>query len=142
MLRQEEIFEHFRTLTGAKRIEIVCGMLSMCIPLEVRFFETFIQDLASKDHDSYLEATAKANSIQEIEEISKYDLLTERTTIEGKSNKLLSSNNSNLSGNALAASAVASSVAGIGNAPLSNAQSNPQESSGSEFSTKYYPCRS
>lgn len=77
---QEEVFAYFKTLSGSKRIELICGIVSMCIPLEVRYLETFIQDYAKKSCGAFREAESKANSRQELEQICKCDLLMEKTS--------------------------------------------------------------
>lgn len=67
----------FKELSGAKRIELMCGLMSMCIPLEIRFFKTFIDDIAKKDTNAFREADLKANSFTEIDSICKCDLLAD-----------------------------------------------------------------
>lgn len=77
---QEEVFAYFKTLSGSKRIEVMCGLMSMCIPLEVRFLEAVIQDYSKKSLGAFRDAELKANSRQELEHICKCDLLMEKTT--------------------------------------------------------------
>ncbi|KPM02661.1 hypothetical protein QR98_0010770 [Sarcoptes scabiei] len=81
-IQQEEIFAWFQSLSGAKRIELMCGLISMCIPLEVRFFETIIQDSVKRDFNSFRDAEIKANSYQELNIVCKCDLLLEKTSTE------------------------------------------------------------
>ena len=75
MVCKEEVFLWFKELSGAKRIELMCGLMSMCIPLEIRFFKSFIDDIARKDTNAFREADLKANSFTEIDSICKCDLL-------------------------------------------------------------------
>ncbi|OTF72986.1 hypothetical protein BLA29_003704 [Euroglyphus maynei] len=77
-LQQEEIFAYFKSLSGAKRIELVCGLISMCIPLEIRFFDNFIQDMVKRDYNSFRDAELKANNFQELDTVCKCDLLLEK----------------------------------------------------------------
>ena len=93
---KEEVFSWFQNLSGAKRIEMVCGLMSMCIPLEIRFFEAVIQDLSKKDFNTFREAEVKANSRQELELICKCDLLDEKTTPEYEGENEI---NGNIEGN-------------------------------------------
>lgn len=78
MVCNEEIYNYFRTLPGTKRIELVCGLLELCIPLEVRFFHSYVQDLIKKECNIFREAEQRANAIPELEKICQCDLLTER----------------------------------------------------------------
>lgn len=82
MVCKEEVFNWFKELSGAKRIELMCGLMSMCIPLEIRFFEAIIGDLAKKDFNALREAELKANSFQELDAICKCDLLADKTVID------------------------------------------------------------
>lgn len=77
---QEEVFAYFKTLSGSKRIEVICGIMSMCIPLEIRYLEAVIQDYSKKSCGAFREAESKANSRQELEQICKCDLLMEKTS--------------------------------------------------------------
>ncbi|RWS06207.1 uncharacterized protein B4U79_04175 [Dinothrombium tinctorium] len=64
---KEEVFNWFKELSGAKRIELMCGLINLCIPLEWRFFATVIENLARRDYSSLREAELKSNSAQEFE---------------------------------------------------------------------------
>ncbi|KAH7636291.1 hypothetical protein HUG17_10261 [Dermatophagoides farinae] len=79
-LQQEEIFAYFKSLSGAKRIELVCGLISMCIPLEIRFFDNVIQDMVKRDYNSFRDAEIKANTYQELDMVCKCDLLLEKVS--------------------------------------------------------------
>ena len=79
-LQQEEIFSYFKSLSGAKRIEMVCGLISMCIPLEIRFFDNVIQDMVKRDYNSFRDAEIKANTFQELDTVCKCDLLLEKVS--------------------------------------------------------------
>lgn len=79
MVTQQEVFSWFKSLSGATRIELMCGLMSMCIPLEIRFFESVIQDMTKKYYNSFIEAELKANSIPELEMMCKSNLLSEKS---------------------------------------------------------------
>lgn len=73
---KEDVFEWFNKLSGGKRIELICGLLNMCIPLEWRFFATFLEQAAKKDYSSLKEAELRANSCEEFEKLAAMDWLS------------------------------------------------------------------
>lgn len=44
----------------------MCGLLNLCLPLELRFLGTCVEDLASKDYAYFREAELRANSFSEL----------------------------------------------------------------------------
>lgn len=69
MVCKEEVFMWFKELTGSKRIGVVCGLLNMCYPLELRFLGTCLEDLGKKDFYCFQEAEQKANNVNEIRKL-------------------------------------------------------------------------
>ena len=61
-----QVYDWFRTLDGAKRIDFLNGMLHLCFPLELRFLGSCIEELARKDYSYLRDAEVKANTTQEI----------------------------------------------------------------------------
>lgn len=60
---KETVFEWFGLhLTPAKRIELMCGLLHMCQPLELRFLGSYLEDLARKDYHILRDFEFRANS--------------------------------------------------------------------------------
>nr|XP_021560867.1 zinc finger CCHC domain-containing protein 14 [Neomonachus schauinslandi] len=47
---------------GAGRVEFLCGLLDLCIPLELRFLGSCLEDLARKDYHSLRDSEIKANN--------------------------------------------------------------------------------
>ena len=72
---KEDVFDWFKKLSGGKRIELMCGLLNLCIPLEWRFFATFLEQAAKRDYNSLKEAEIKANSLEELEKLTQLDWL-------------------------------------------------------------------
>lgn len=72
---KEDVFDWFKKLPGGKRIELICGLLNMCIPLEWRFFATFLEQAARRDYSSLKEAEIRANSSEEFEKLAAMDWL-------------------------------------------------------------------
>ncbi|KAL1425735.1 hypothetical protein MTO96_018898 [Rhipicephalus appendiculatus] len=44
----------------------MCGLLNLCLPLELRFLGTCVEDLASKDYAYFREAELRANNFNEL----------------------------------------------------------------------------
>ncbi|XP_020364371.2 zinc finger CCHC domain-containing protein 2 [Oncorhynchus kisutch] len=61
-LDKETVFEWFGLhLNPAKRIELMCGLLHMCQPLELRFLGSCLEDLARKDYPILRDVEIRAN---------------------------------------------------------------------------------
>lgn len=64
---KETVFEWFGlSLTPAKRIELMCGLLHMCQPLELRFLGSYLEDLARKDYQILRDFEFRANSSNDL----------------------------------------------------------------------------
>lgn len=63
----------FKELSPHERIDYMCGMLNICLPLELRFFGSYVEDLAKKDFNSLREAEGKANNRNELSKFSESD---------------------------------------------------------------------
>ena len=66
MLHKERVCSMFKQLEPHKRIDFMCGMLNLCHPFELRFFGSYVEDLAKKDFNSLREAEGKANNRNEL----------------------------------------------------------------------------
>ena len=64
--KKYQVYDWFKTLDGAKRIDFLNGILHLCFPLELRFLGSCIEELARKDFIYLRDAELKANSLQEI----------------------------------------------------------------------------
>ncbi|CAF1514794.1 unnamed protein product [Didymodactylos carnosus] len=62
MLQQETVHRWFNYLRGSKRIEFLYGLLHLCVPLELRYIGSCLEEVARKDYFYLLEAETKANS--------------------------------------------------------------------------------
>ena len=70
MICKEEISSWFKDSTGAKRIEVLCSLLRMCLPMELRFIGTCLEDLARKDFIFLREAEIRANDADNMERLT------------------------------------------------------------------------
>lgn len=60
---KEAVFEWFGLLLNpAKRIELMCGLLHMCQPLELRFLGSYLEELARRDYQVLRDFELKANN--------------------------------------------------------------------------------
>lgn len=64
-----QVYDWFKTLDGAKRIDFLNGMLHLCFPLELRFLGSCIEELARKDYMYLRDAELKANNLHEIQQM-------------------------------------------------------------------------
>ncbi|XP_056908284.1 zinc finger CCHC domain-containing protein 14 isoform X2 [Takifugu flavidus] len=61
-VQREGIYRWFSALASAKRAEFLCGLLDLCVPIELRFLGSCLEDLARKDYHSLRDAEIKANN--------------------------------------------------------------------------------
>lgn len=59
--KEEEIYEWFKGAVSSQRIDVVCSLLRLCLPLELRFVGSCLEDLARKDYVSLREYELKSN---------------------------------------------------------------------------------
>ena len=90
--KKYQVYDWFRTLDGAKRIDFLNGMLHLCFPLELRFLGSCIEELARKEYSYLRDAEIKANASYEIQLMNEIsDKVTRSKMIVTLA--LLSSNN-------------------------------------------------
>ncbi|XP_010177301.1 PREDICTED: zinc finger CCHC domain-containing protein 2-like, partial [Mesitornis unicolor] len=56
------VYRWFSELPSPQRVEFLCGLLDLCIPLELRFLGACLEDLARKDYHSLRDSEIKANN--------------------------------------------------------------------------------
>ncbi|KAJ7312183.1 hypothetical protein JRQ81_006543 [Phrynocephalus forsythii] len=61
-LQRETVYRWFSELPSPQRVEFLCGLLDLCIPLELRFLGACLEDLARKDYHSLRDSEIKANN--------------------------------------------------------------------------------
>ena len=57
----KESFDWFKKLQPHKRLDCMCALLDMCLPLELRFIGSVLEDLARKDFHHLRDAEVRAN---------------------------------------------------------------------------------
>ena len=76
----DELCAKFGSLSPHLRIDYIYGMLRMCLPPELRFIGSVVEDLAKKDFNFLREHENRANNQTELK---KYSSVDEKTLIEG-----------------------------------------------------------
>ncbi|XP_063103820.1 zinc finger CCHC domain-containing protein 14 isoform X2 [Cavia porcellus] len=61
-LQRDSVYRWFSELPSPQRVEFLCGLLDLCIPLELRFLGSCLEDLARKDYHSLRDSEIKANN--------------------------------------------------------------------------------
>ncbi|XP_061533475.1 zinc finger CCHC domain-containing protein 14 isoform X2 [Phycodurus eques] len=61
-VQREGVYRWFSSLTSAQRAEFLCGLLDLCVPIELRFLGSCLEDLSRKDYHSLRDAEIKANN--------------------------------------------------------------------------------
>ena len=69
MVHKDEMCASFKTLSSVDRIEIICGMLQLCVPQELRFVGAFLEDLIQKNYNNFFDMESVANDIKHLKEI-------------------------------------------------------------------------
>jgi len=65
-----EVCSRFQTLGGPKRVELMCNLVRMCLPLELRFLGTCVEDIAKKDFFYLRQDEIRANDLSELNTLS------------------------------------------------------------------------
>ena len=79
MVCKEEICAWFKRARGSERIEVLCGLLQLCNPQELRFIGSCVEDLAKKDFVSLREDEIRSNDPSHLRTLSDPDIFDERT---------------------------------------------------------------
>lgn len=69
MLCKESLVKWFKNSKGGKRIDIMCSLLNMCLPFELRFLGTCLEDLGKRDFQDLRDAENRANNSSELSEL-------------------------------------------------------------------------
>ncbi|XP_068243745.1 uncharacterized protein [Palaemon carinicauda] len=77
MVCKDEVCQWFKNNEPHHRLELLCGLLNMCLPLELKFISTCVEDLGKRDFHDLRETECKANSSDEISQLST--VLDDRT---------------------------------------------------------------
>jgi len=84
MVCKEDIYSWFKDSVSSQRIDLLCGLLQLCLPLELRFIGSCVEEQARKDYCRLIEYETKANDVAE------YELLAAYEDVNGELQKTLS----------------------------------------------------
>ncbi|XP_069492286.1 zinc finger CCHC domain-containing protein 14 [Ambystoma mexicanum] len=65
-VQRAAVYRWFLELSPAQRVEFLCGLLDMCLPLELRFLGSCLEDLARKDYHSLRDSEIRANNAADL----------------------------------------------------------------------------
>ena len=71
MVHKDEMCALFKTLRSVDRIEILCGMFQLCVPQELRFIGSCLEDLIQKNYKLLYDAECVANDSKQLKGIAK-----------------------------------------------------------------------
>jgi len=73
MICKEDICAVFKDLHSAERIDLMCGLLQLCVPLELRFLGSHLEELARKDYASLRKYDIVSNDLSSLKDASDAD---------------------------------------------------------------------
>lgn len=65
MIVKEDLIPWFKNLKSYRRIDIMCSLLNLCLPFELRFLGTCLEDLGRRDAQNLRGAELRVNNPQE-----------------------------------------------------------------------------
>ncbi|KAK7793481.1 hypothetical protein R5R35_010155 [Gryllus longicercus] len=79
MVCKEDVVTWFKELTSHKRIDVMCTLLNMCLPFELRFLGTCLEDLGKRDFHDLRDVENRANNVSELSDLQCFsDKRTQR----------------------------------------------------------------
>lgn len=69
MVCKEDVVSWFKELRGHKRIDVMCSLLNMCLPFELRYLGTCLEDLGKRDFLDLRDAENRANNVTELTDL-------------------------------------------------------------------------
>ncbi|KAF4526728.1 hypothetical protein B566_EDAN015761 [Ephemera danica] len=66
MVCKEDIVSWYKDSVSYKRVDLMCTLLNMCLPFELRFLGTYLEELGKRDFTELREAETRANNTTEI----------------------------------------------------------------------------
>lgn len=62
MVCKEEVVSWFKESVSYKRLDLMCTLLNMCLPFELRFLGTCLEELGKRDYTELRDSETRANS--------------------------------------------------------------------------------
>ncbi|KAL0127343.1 hypothetical protein PUN28_005561 [Cardiocondyla obscurior] len=79
MVCKENVVSWFGNLSSYKRIDVMCTLLNMCLPFEVRYLGTCIEDIGKRDYNDLRDTEHHANSPSDLAELTTSSVTDKRT---------------------------------------------------------------
>jgi len=77
MICKDSVFKWFKGLSSHNRIDLMCSLLNKCLPFELRFLGTCLEDLGRQDFTQMKEFEVKANNVNELTDFQSKSIITE-----------------------------------------------------------------
>ncbi|XP_008556877.1 myb-like protein J [Microplitis demolitor] len=77
MVCKENVVSWFGNLSSHKRIDIMCTLLNMCLPFEVRYLGTCIEDRGKRDYNDLRDTEHHANNPADLAELANLGGVTD-----------------------------------------------------------------
>ena len=69
MVCKEDVVTWFKDLSSSKRVDVMCSLLNMCLPFELRFLGTCLEDLGKRDFHDLRDTEIRANNCSELSDL-------------------------------------------------------------------------
>ncbi|XP_015121654.1 mucin-2 [Diachasma alloeum] len=79
MVCKENVESWFRNLSSYNRIDVMCSLLNMCLPFEVRYLGTYVEDRGKRDYNDLRDTEHHANNASDVNELSTLGVGDTRT---------------------------------------------------------------
>ncbi|KAI4483544.1 PREDICTED: uncharacterized protein LOC106789273 [Polistes canadensis] len=79
MVCKENVVSWFANLSSYKRIDVMCTLLNMCLPFEVRYLGTCVEDIGKREYNDLRDTEHRANNVTDLTELTNLDVMEKRT---------------------------------------------------------------
>lgn len=79
MVCKKDVVTWFKNLKSHKRVDVMCSLLQLCVPFELRFLGTCLEDLAKRDYQDLRQTETEANSLSELNSPEVQSLTNQET---------------------------------------------------------------
>nr|CAD7435515.1 unnamed protein product [Timema monikensis] len=69
MVFKEDVVKCFKQIKSYRRIDLMCSLLNMCLPFELRYLGTCLEDLGKRDFHDLRDTENRANNPAELSEL-------------------------------------------------------------------------
>ncbi|EFN66491.1 Zinc finger CCHC domain-containing protein 2 [Camponotus floridanus] len=79
MVCKENVVSWFGNLSSYKRIDVMCTLLNMCLPFEVRYLGTCVEEIGKRDYNDLRDTEHHANNTSDVAELTTSSVTDKRT---------------------------------------------------------------